>query len=258
MAKGWPASRSASHAVFSNPRPMPFPSCPGATNNAQIEPSRTLPPENPATSPSASCQTHNARLSMNPAAPTSVTESGSDRRLSRTLSRISKMRGISSSVAGRIILQFQLAQLLHVGAAGAEDVADIGTAGQVAHSDLDQPALELEVLAHAADPERLAVAARRLGDGLERGPHALVGVLAGDPHLGREVARADMQCIDAVDRGDAVGVGDRLGGLDHRHQQSLAIDHLAHFGLWDRRVAELRAAAKGRAVALRRIEARVD
>src|SRR5712692_5397313 len=94
--------------------------------------------------------------------------------------------------------QLQLAQLLHVGAAGAEDVADIGAAGQVAHADPDQPALELEILAHAADPERLAVAARRLADRLKRGSHAVMRVLAGDAHLGTEVAGADMQRVDAV------------------------------------------------------------
>jgi hypothetical protein len=49
-------------------------------------------------------------------------------------------------------LQFQLAQLLHVGAAGAEDVADIGAAGQVTYAEPQQPALEVEILAHAAIP----------------------------------------------------------------------------------------------------------
>lgn len=49
-------------------------------------------------------------------------------------------------------LQLQLPQLLHVRAAGAEDVADIGAAGQVTHAEPQQPALELEILAHAADP----------------------------------------------------------------------------------------------------------
>jgi hypothetical protein len=33
------------------------------------------------------------------------------------------------------VLQLQLAQLFHVGAAGAENVADIGTAGQVTHAE---------------------------------------------------------------------------------------------------------------------------
>ncbi len=153
---------------------------------------------------------------------------------------------------------YQFAQLLHIGAAGRKDVAYIGAAGQVAHADLDQPALELEILAHAADPQRLAVAARGLGDGLERRLHPVMRVLAGDAHLGREVARPDMQRVDAVDRGDGVGVGDRLRGLDHRHQEGLLIDDLAHFGLRNRGVAELRAAAEGRAVALRRIEAGFD
>jgi hypothetical protein len=46
---------------------------------------------------------------------------------------------------------------LHVGTAGAEDVADIRAAGQVAHSDLQQPSLEVEILANAADPERFSV-----------------------------------------------------------------------------------------------------
>ena len=32
-------------------------------------------------------------------------------------------------------LQLQLAQLFHIGAAGAEDVADIGAAGQVTHAE---------------------------------------------------------------------------------------------------------------------------
>ena len=49
-------------------------------------------------------------------------------------------------------LQIQLAQLLHVGAAGAEDVAHVGAAGQVTNPEAQQPALELEILAHAADP----------------------------------------------------------------------------------------------------------
>ena len=40
---------------------------------------------------------------------------------------------LSSLAAG--FLQLQLAQLLHVGAAGAEDVADIGAAGQVTHAE---------------------------------------------------------------------------------------------------------------------------
>jgi len=57
---------------------------------------------------------------------------------------------LSSLAAG--FLQLQLAQLLHVGAAGAEDVADIGAAGQVTHAEPQQPALELEILAHTADP----------------------------------------------------------------------------------------------------------
>src|ERR1700731_2955523 len=100
------------------------------------------------------------------------------------------------------LAELQLAQLFHVGAAGAEDVADIGAAGQVAHTELQEPALELEILAHPADPHWLAVAARGLGDRLERRPHALVLVLAGDAHLGRQVARADMQDVDAIDRGD--------------------------------------------------------
>ena len=73
-------------------------------------------------------------------------------------------------------LQFQLAELLHVGAAGAEDIADIGTAGQVTHPEPQQPALELEVLAHASDPHCLAVSLRRSSDGLEGGTHPLVRV----------------------------------------------------------------------------------
>src|SRR3954467_2507701 len=87
-------------------------------------------------------------------------------------------------------LQPQLPQLLHVGAAGAEDVADIGAAGQIAHTEPEQPALELEIPAHAADPHRLAVRPRRLCDGLESGFHAVVRVLAGDAHLGRKIAGA--------------------------------------------------------------------
>src|SRR3954451_2691959 len=71
-------------------------------------------------------------------------------------------------------LQPQLPQLLHVGAAGAEDVTDIGAAGQITHAELEQPALELEILAHAADPHRLAVTTRRPGDGLEGGFHAVM------------------------------------------------------------------------------------
>ena len=45
----------------------------------------------------------------------------------------------------------------HVGPTGAEDIADIGAAGQVAHSDLQQPGLKFEVLANAPDPERFSV-----------------------------------------------------------------------------------------------------
>jgi hypothetical protein len=49
-------------------------------------------------------------------------------------------------------LQLQLAQLLNIGAAGAEDVADIGAAAQITHAEPQQPTLELEILTHAAYP----------------------------------------------------------------------------------------------------------
>ena len=41
------------------------------------------------------------------------------------------------------------------------DAADIEAAGQVTHAEPQQPALELEILAHAADPHSLAVTLRR-------------------------------------------------------------------------------------------------
>src|SRR5688572_23965350 len=69
---------------------------------------------------------------------------------------------------------------------------------------------------------------------------------------------APMQHVDAVDRGNRFGVLDRLRRLDHRHQHGLFIEPLAHLGLAERGVAEGRAAAEGRAVALRRIEAGLD
>ena len=60
--------------------------------------------------------------------------------------------GSADAAAHTGSLQLQLAQLVHVGAAGAVDVADIGAAGQVTHAEPQQPALELEILAHTADP----------------------------------------------------------------------------------------------------------
>ena len=63
--------------------------------------------------------------------------------------------GSADAAAHTGFLQLQLAQLLHVGAAGAEDVADIGAAGQVTHAEPQQPALELEILAHTPDPHPL-------------------------------------------------------------------------------------------------------
>src|ERR1700722_3186548 len=92
-------------------------------------------------------------------------------------------------------------------------------------------------------------------DFLERGAHALGAVLPGNTHFGREVAGSDMQHVDALDRGDLLGVLDRLRGLDHCHQHGFLIEDLAHLGLRDRRVAELRAAAERRAVAFGRVEA---
>jgi hypothetical protein len=46
-----------------------------------------------------------------------------------------------------------------------------------------QPALELEILAHTADSHCLAVTLRRSSEG---GTHPLVRVLAGNAHLGRQ------------------------------------------------------------------------
>jgi hypothetical protein len=142
--------------------------------------------------------------------------------------------------------------------AGAEDIADIGAAGQVTHAEAQQPALELEILAHPADPHRLAVALCRTGDALEGGAHPRVRVLSGNAHLGRQVRGADMQHVDALDRGNRLGVRDRLRGLDHRHQQRMLVEEATNLGLRERGVAEPRPAAEGRAVAFRGVKTGFD
>jgi hypothetical protein len=89
--------------------------------------------------------------------------------------------------------QLQLEQLLNICAAGAENVADIGAAGQVTHAEPQQPALELEILAHTADSHCLAVTLCRSSDGLKGGAHPLVRVLPGYAHFGRRCSTRHRQ-----------------------------------------------------------------
>ena len=68
---------------------------------------------------------------------------------------------IPTAVEHSGLLKLHLAQPPHIGAAGAEDVADIRAAGQIAHPELQKPGLEFEVFPNPADPHPFAVRPRR-------------------------------------------------------------------------------------------------
>ena len=97
------------------------------------------------------------------------------------------------------------------------------------------------------------------------GDHRLVGagdpcmaVLAGDPHLGGEIVGADQQCVDAGNRGDRLGIGDRGRRLHQRNDEQRGIGGLDHLGDRDALEIEDRLRAGERAMADRRVFQVVD
>ena len=76
------------------------------------------------------------------------------------------------------------------------------------------------------DAGRLAGALRSGHDALERGEVVRVVELPGDPEAVRQVGRADEQDVDAVDRGDLLGVLDRAPRFDLDDPEQPPVDRL--------------------------------
>ena len=138
---------------------------------------------------------------------------------------------------------FHLAQPLHVGPPGAENVADIRAAGQVAHAKLEQPGLKFEILPDPAHTHPFVVRAGCAGGRFVGLPHPRMVVLAWYAHLGAEIGRADMQHVDAVDRRDRVRVFDRLRRFEHRDQQGFLVEVGVNLALGSSRITESRPGA---------------
>src|SRR5690606_423732 len=111
------------------------------------------------------------------------------------------------------------------------------------------------LIVDAAEAGEFAVGAA-CGDGTVVGPlDVRMAELAGNPHFGAEVVRADQEHVDPFDRRDLLGIADRFRTFEHHDDQRVLVLHARELADGQGLVFQLRRTAGDGAMADRRIAA---
>src|SRR2546421_8097938 len=133
--------------------------------------------------------------------------------LSRSTARAGSR--LLSRSANERLPERDLAQRRRILARAGQHVIDVGAGDHKPRAEPDQLALQTDIVPNAADAQHLAVRATRVGNALIGLAQTRMVDLAGNPIIGRQVARPDQQHVDARQCRDRRGIFDALGGFPH-------------------------------------------